>query len=591
MLTDDEERQAKRISIERLTEIHVSDYNLSAVDPRLDTYARALIDNPDAHNLYELLALIRFFRFLDTYDFRIDIAQAFIRFFEFLKFDGTHGRQRYKMTPIQVFQFINILGFYLNEKKRLTRNVLLYVPRKFSKTTSISSLAIWDMLFGDSNAQAYTAANSYKQAQICFREIKAILKGLDPKLKNFKLNREKVSFSDEKKSGRSSFIECLAADPDTLDGLNASMVIMDEYSQADSADLYNVLTTSMAVRENPLTAIITTASDKNEAPFVDILDQYKKILLHEIGMSDQVNDRVFAHIFQPDVDDEEDDPKTWAKVQPHLGITVQTDFYELEYARAQGSSEDMKDFRTKLLNIYVSGNDAPWFTPDEINKHLRHLDLKEARDANGGIPSTMVAIDLSVKDDFSAVSYSMYFIGSFHIHTDYYIPEETVRNHPNKELYQKWVKDGYLKICGKKAIDYDMIARDVMARAQYLKILQIGYDPYKADNLVNMLAALGGSQYLQPVSQTYGNFTSPVQTFESAILTDKLTLNDNPINPYCFGNAVLDEDRLENTKPIKRTKNKKIDGAITALMTMKEFSTYTRQPVSPESKAQPTQTK
>ena len=467
MLTNDETRKAKRICVECLNKIDVGSYNLRYADPRLDVYARTLIDDPEAHNLYELLALKRFFRFLGIYEFHIDKVQGFIRFYEFLKFDGKHGRQRYEMTPIQVFQFSNIMGFYIEAGKRLVRDALLFVPRKFSKTTSVASLAIWDMLFGDSNAQAYTAANSYEQAQICFREIKNVLKGLDPKLKSFKLNREKIEFLDQKKTDRSSFIRCLAADPDTLDGLNASTVIMDEYSQADSADLYNVLTTSMGVRENPLTITITTASDKNEAPFVTTLNYYENVLLHEIGMGDEVNDRMFAHIFQPDIDDAEDDPHTWAKVQPHLGITVQRDFYELMWNKAQQSIDDMKAFRTKLLNIYVSGNDKPWFTGDEISHHFRKIDPKNIRDANGNPPDTMVAVDLSVKDDFSAISYNMYLLDSFHVHTVYYIPEEALSKHKNKELYKKWVKEGYLKVCGKKSLDYDMMANDVMEMSNY----------------------------------------------------------------------------------------------------------------------------
>lgn len=576
MLTNDETREAKNICAECLNKIDVGRYNLRYADPRLDVYARTLIDDPDAHNLYELLALQRFFRFLDTYEFHVDKIQGFIRFYEFLKFDGKHGRQRYEMTPIQVFQFSNIMGFYLDADKRLIRDALLFVPRKFSKTTSVASLAIWDMLFGDSNAQAYTAANSYEQAQICFKEVKKVLKGLDPKLKSFKLNREKIEFVDQKKTDRSSFIRCLAADPDTLDGLNASTVIMDEYSQADSADLYNVLTTSMAVRDNPLTIIITTASDKNEAPFVTTLNYYKDILLHEIGMSDKVNDRIFAHIFQPDIDDAEDDPHTWAKVQPHLGITVQRDFYTLAWTKAQESIDDMKAFRTKLLNLFVSGNDAPWFTGDEISHHFSNIDPTTVRDANGNIPDTMVAVDLSVKDDFSAVSYNMYLINKFHVHTVYYIPEEALKTHRNKELYKKWVKEGYLKVCGKKSIDYDMIARDIVEMSQYLLILQIGYDSYKATEFINMLASLGRAQCLQAFGQTYGNFTSPVQTFEKCLLDDRLTLNANPINAFCFDNAILDEDRLENKKPIKRSAAKKIDGVITALMTMGEFNNYVR---------------
>lgn len=101
------------------------------------------------HNLYELLALKRFFKLLGKYIFKVNEVRAFIVFYENLKFSGLKGRQKYKMTPVQVFQFSNILGFYLDDKKRLIRDALLFVPRKFSKTTSVASLAINDALFGD----------------------------------------------------------------------------------------------------------------------------------------------------------------------------------------------------------------------------------------------------------------------------------------------------------------------------------------------------------------------------------------------------------------------------------------------------------
>ena len=49
--------------------------------------------------------------------------------------------------------------------------------------------------------------------------------------------------------------------------------------------------------------------------------------------------------------------------------------------------------------------------------------------------------------------------------------------------------------------------------------------------------------FLKAVPQTYGAFTSPVESFEYALRTDKVTMQDNPITWYCFGNAVLDYDR------------------------------------------------
>lgn len=566
MLEKSELIELKRVASEKLSAIDVVGYHLEKTDARLNIYVQSVISNPEGHNLYEILSILRFFNFLDKYIFKPSEVRKFIVFYELLKFSGLKGRTRYKLTPVQVFQFTNILGFYRTKEKRLCRDALLFVPRKYSKTTSVGSLAVYDLLFGDANAQAYVAANKYDQAKICFDEIRDILKSLDPKLRNFKINRELIY---NKRRSRSSFARCLASSPDKLDGLNASMVIVDEYSQADSAELKNVLTSSMGARVNPLTVVITTASDKLESPFRDMLGSYKAALRGEVE-----NDSIFAHIFEPDVNDEEDDPRTWAKVQPHLGITVQSDYYENEYAKAKMTAADMLTFRTKLLNLFVQNSTAVWFSQAEIEALARNIDITKVQNR----PDAMAAVDLSVCDDFSAVSYTIYSetLRAFHVHTDYYFPEGVIDSHPNRELYKKWVEAGYLKLCKGDVIDYRVIVNDINERNQHLRILGIGYDPYRSVEFVNMMAASGAKNVLQPVKQTYGTFTSPVESFEIAAKTGKVTFNNNPINWYCFGNAVMDEDRNENRKPIKRSQNEKIDGVVTALMTFYLFNNYER---------------
>lgn len=566
MLEKNDLIQLKARTLERLQEVNVEDYTLDQTDIRLKDYVKSAISHPDDHNLYELLSILRFFRLLDAYIFKPTEVKKFIVFYENLKFSGLKGRVKYRLTPIQVFQFANILGFYRTPEKRLCRDALLFVPRKYSKTTSVASLAIYDLLFGDANAQAYVAANSYDQAQIYFGEIKNILKSLDKRFKNFKINREQV-FS--KRRGRTSFARCLASNPDKLDGLNASTVILDEFSQADSAELKNVLTSSMGARVNPMTIVITTASDKLESPFVNMLNSYKAVLRGEVE-----NDSIFAHIFEPDVNDAEDDPHTWAKVQPHLGITVQADYYENEYRKAQMTAEDMLTFRTKLLNLFVQDEAKVWFTSGEIEAMCKDdNDLKTLKNR----PDAMVAVDLSVCDDFSSVSYNIYLpeIKMFHIHNDYYFPRKMLISHPNRELYERWAADGYLRLCDGNVIDYRMIVNDINARnRESVRILNIGYDPYKSMEFVNMMGASGAKKVLQPIKQTYGTFTSPVESFEIAARTGRVTFNYNPINWYCFGNAVIDEDRLENRKPIKKSQNAKIDGAVTSVMTFYLYNNF-----------------
>lgn len=559
----------KQSVISDLHNIDVDSYKLDRADERLNVYIKGCINNPDAHNLYELLAVRRFFVFLDKYEFRIKEVKKFVTFYERLKFSGTKGKTRYKLTPIQVFQFSNILAFYKPDtNKRLIREALLFVPRKFSKTTSVASLSINDLLFGDANAQTYVAANSYNQAKVCFDEIRNILKSLDPKFRHFKINREIIY---NRIKGKTSFARCLASNPDKLDGLNASMVIVDEYSQADSAALKNVLTSSMGARLNPLTVVITTASDKETAPFVEMLKMYKAILRGEIE-----NDSIFAHIFEPDVDDEEGDPATWRKVQPHMGITVYEDFYIDAYQKALYSAPDALEFRTKLLNVFAVDSTTKWIEAKQIEERFKDIRI-ESIDT---YPLTMAAVDLSVRDDFSTVTYNIYSkeSGSFHSHTDYYFPEGALKDHPNRELYEGWAKAGYLILCDGDIIDYQQIVNDILARAKYLQIMGVGYDPYKSAEFVNLLTySVGGaSEYIKPVKQTYGTFTSPIESFELALYRSKLTFSPNPITPYCFSNAVLDEDRNMNKKPVKKTHNAKIDSTITNLMTFYLFNNYTQ---------------
>ncbi len=543
-------------------------------DPRMGEYLSMLATDPDRHNLYELLAARRFLEMLDRYEWRAAAVRRFAAFYEALRFNGTSGRTRYRLTPVQYFQFANIFGFYGADGLRLTRTAYIFVPRKFSKTTSAASLAVYDMMFGDNNAQAYVGANSYDQAKICFDEIRAIMKDLDPKERHFRVNREKIMYRD---GSRDSFIQCLTANAKTKDGLHASLAIMDEYSQArntagkNGADLKNVLTSSMGPRREPLTVIITTASEVVDGPFAHELEHVKAILRGEAE-----NDTIFAAVFMPDVDDEESDPRTWAKVQPHLGITVRPDYYAKEYANALLSAENMLTFRTKLLNVFTLNEQKTWFTWEKARELVGDFDI----DMVEGHPSCAVAFDLSVRDDFSAVSYTIYSERTkrFYSHTDYYLPEGSLSGHPNEQLYRQWAADGWLRLCKGERIDVRQVCGDILLRSKRVSIVRIGYDAWKSQELVNCLIASGASGVLQSYSQTYGSFNLPVESFEMLAYADPslITMNRNPINVFCLTNCVIDTDTLENKKPLKISHTRKIDGTVTMLMTLGQLYAYER---------------
>lgn len=544
-------------------------------DPRIWDYVSGCAADTDGHNLYELLGIVRFFHMLDRYAWNGGRVRRFFKFYEALLFDGVNGRQRYRLTPVQCFQFANIFGFSLPDGRRLTRLAYLFVPRKFGKTTSVASLAVYDLLFGDNNAEAYVGANSYQQAKICFNEIRAIVRCLDPKGRHFRVNREIIKWTD---AGHDSLAECLAANAKTRDGLKASLVIIDEYAQArntaskNGADLKNTLTSSMGTRREPLTVVITTASDVVDGPFKHELDGAMSVLRGETE-----NDTMFASLFMPDAGDADGDPRTWRKVQPHIGVTVQPDYYENEWRTAQLSAENMTAFRTKMLNVFDVSADRTWIGYRQAQSLLGGFSIDQVRDRR----ECFVSFDLSVKDDFTAVAYMVYSRKQlkFFCHVEYYFPEGALAGHPNEQLYRRWHADGWLKLCKGKVIDVRMIADDILRRENAgINIVRIGYDAWKSQALVSILQSAGARNVLTPFAQTHGSFNSAVDNFELLVFADPphLELNPNPINVYCLTNAVIDEDGNENRKPVKPSRYRKIDGVIAMLMDLGMMSVYER---------------
>lgn len=531
---------------------------------RLRDYLSACIAEPDRHNLYELLAVPRFAAHIGRYHYFPEMVARIVRFSEALPQPSASGRVYVKMSAVQLFQYANIYGFYTDGGKRLVREALLFVPRKYGKTTTAASMSLYDVLFGDADAEAYITSNSLDQSRICFGMVRKIVKQLNKR----KCFREVAETIEVKLPGREGKVRCLADNPRLLDGLKASLCVNDESAQAVSFATKNTVTTSMGPRRNPLTIDITTASGIVEGPFVDQLNHFKAILRGEV-----VDDSVFAHIFQPDLGDDEAAAETWRKVNPHIGVTVDVDFYAAEYNKAQRSFENMSAFRTKLLNVFVCGTARSWITGDEIWALFRDNISLDKLTIGKEMMYATCSFDLSIRDDFSAVTYMLYMRGecAFYSHTDYYIPRRTADNHPNSELYRKWIDDGHLIAIDGDVIDYSLIVQDILRRNTQVAIVAIGYDAYRSAEMVTSLRNSGATKVLKPVPQVLSAFTSPTECMELCVSRKRIWFHPNPITAWCFSNAVIDEDNKGNRKPMKRYSNSpmKIDGVITNLMCLK----------------------
>ena len=96
---------------------------------RLRSYITECVEHGEAHNLYELLAVIAFFRKCKGYLFFGEMAARVVRLAEGLPQPSAQGRVYVMLSPVQVFQYCNIYGFYTRRETPDARGAVIRAPQ------------------------------------------------------------------------------------------------------------------------------------------------------------------------------------------------------------------------------------------------------------------------------------------------------------------------------------------------------------------------------------------------------------------------------------------------------------------------------
>lgn len=409
-------------------------------DNRLKPYIMKVAKEPEKHNLWEICAIVRFYDMLNRYKWHKVRARLVIHILETLKYQTDDGLMRIRLQPVQVFMVSVPFGLVkevkeANEKKlrRVIRDIIWMVPRKFGKTTLIAGLAVVEFFFGPRNAEVDVVSTTGKQAKICYNMIKTAMMDLvrtTTSLQRVKLkyNREMISYENPLDGAQS--VNVFGDNPDALNGYKPSMAIEDESAAMDDKpskagnESRNTLESGQGPRKEPLSFQITTASKYVNGPFAQSLKGIKEVLA-----GNSKNDQLFAMLFCPDVDDREDDPATWDKCHPMLGETVQADYYEKEWQKAKDNATYLNEFRTKQLNVFAVPETKAWISAETVAKLMikwEPLDMPVLRE-NPKAPKwrAMIGLDLAQKWDFTAVSIAIFRkdLNQMWVHTKYFLPD------------------------------------------------------------------------------------------------------------------------------------------------------------------------
>ena len=519
-------------------------------------YAKDIVDGKIIACKWIKLACQRYIDWFSRSDIVFDYEDTDrkIRFMQKMKHSkGEFAGKNFELCPYQAWIVANIIGWkWKDSNERVVNTALLMLSRKAGKTFFSTSLLLAIIMTDkEKGAEGYMIANSAQQANIAFEHAKLQCKSLDPNGKIFNRYRSQIRIPllDSK-------IQVLSADTTKLDGLSPTVFIVDEYHSSKTTENYNILRTGQGARKNPLGIIISTAGflTGDEYPLYAAWQNATDVLQ---GTKQQ--DTLFAAIYQLDTDDKFEDEECWIKANPTLGSSISYKFLREQVEQAKNNPSQEVSIKTKNFNIWCQ-SEITWIPREALLEHSQKIDWSQFNNDY----YCYAGVDLGSVSDLSATAYMVKFNDKFYFKCDAYIPNGQIDKSKNKELYKKWIKEGYLKVTHGERANYQEISHDIVEQNAQIPILEIAYDKYNAAEFVRLCNEEG--LVMTAFSQTKGNFNMATKEFERRLFNGDIILDDNPIIRWCFANAQLEYDKLDNTKPVKGSGSlNKIDCVIAIL--------------------------
>ncbi|MFC6400917.1 terminase large subunit [Mammaliicoccus sciuri] len=493
----------------------------------------------------------------DKYIFDEAKAMRPIKFIEaFCK--HSKGELAGKPLKLALFQkaYISALFGFIDKDtghRRYTES-FFFVARKSGKTTMLSAIALYMLMAdGESGAEVYSVASKRDQANILFDQAHEMIKQSPDLNKNIRKRKSDLYFPHN-----FSKMQSLGKNSNSLDGLNAHLVVIDELHSIQDRNLYEVMKQSQSARTQPLLIMITTAGTHRGTIFDDIYEYACNVVDGNFQ-----DDNFLPIMYELDNKGEFKMPDRWQKANPALGVSKRVEDLERKVARAKNNPSDLTGILTKDFNIREITGSA-WLTFEDINNEAT-FDIKDFAGtyAIGGA-------DLSITTDLSCAT--LLFIDpeteQRYVHQMYWLPHDNLqkRVQEDKIPYDKWHEQGYLRLCSGNTIDYSDITDWFLEMLNEYDItpLWIYYDNYSARYWVDEMEAYGFK--MVRTQQGARTLSLPMQNMGADLQKKKINYNNHPILKWCLTNTGIETDRNGNIVPIKnQSPKRRIDGTASLL--------------------------
>lgn len=509
------------------------------------------------------LACQRFLNFMEDkhweYEFFPEYVEHVLDFVSVLK--HTKGPDAGKPIILEPFQVLLLCGIYgfrhkKDHEKRMTTDVIVFIPRKAGKSTLTAVIGLYELAFNEAGAEVFTLATNREQATIVFDAARSMVESMPDEVKAWyrvskyeigKANDSQTMFRalsrDNKKSG---------------DGKNASCAIIDEAAQIADRNSIEVIFSGMVARKNPLRIYITTASFTKDTKFFEDLTAFETML-----NGDAIdNPHWFGLLYGLDPQDNWKDETTWAKANPMHGISVYQDAIKERCEQAKSKPAALNEFLCKTLNVYVSANTA-WIDRDYWDKSIG--------EDKGDPEEVFIGFDLAATRDLNAVCIlKRYASEDYYADFKFFLPEEALSLIPThyRGIFDQAVQSKILHITEGNVMDDREISEYIKQQASLYNVKEVGYDAYNAASLVARLH--DNSIPVKKVGQGMAVLNNPSKHVEKLIMQNAIKHNGNPFVGWQLGNCEVYTDVNGNIKIRKNEADKsaKVDGIIALIIAM-----------------------
>ena len=521
----------------------------------------------------------------DVYRFDLTEAHKRIKFIEteIKHFESPFAGKPFILAINQKAIAEAIFGFYVYDPEtsdggrwaRRFQEIFLLVARKNGKTPFVAALVLAEWFCGDAGQKVMCASNDYDQAGLIFDcinafrdESRAVSKVTHKNIKgiffgNPKQRKKTGKFSAQNKGA----IKKMSAKSGAKEGRNLKLVIVDEVHEMKDSSTVLPLQTSVSTQDEPLYFEITTEGIVRDGYLDDRLSKARKALK---GESDTDASRWLIWLYTQDSEAEIwNDPSSWTKSNPLLGIAKKRSYLQAKVETARHSGTDRAFILAKDFNIKQLSSNA-WLE----EKYIVCDATFDLADFTGCW--CICGVDLAETNDLCACTFLFMKPNDpvKYLHTMYFVTEVKAGDgqstdsptNPEKKDYRQWEAEGLCRIVKDNVIDDAIVAEYIWEIYEKFGIRPyvVGYDEWHAREFSKRIVKRFGQNVPVKIRMTPETLNVPTRNIEEDLRARVINYQNNAICRWNFRNTAIRYDRNGFVMPTKIVGyiGNKIDGTM-----------------------------